>query len=205
MLPLSYLGAATLGAVLTNRLNPDIGQQTNVIFLAKGPIHYDFVLPIDAQTRAAFSGVNYPPLTQTDAQTLIIGWGAEAFYTTTGSYRDISGSAIWRGIFGDNGVIRMDVSGPLRTDHTLRKISLTDAQYRRFLNALVTSFEGVDALPNIGFTSTDAFFPAKKEFNILNTCNVWIGEVLRSAGVQFGMWTPLPLSVTLSHRLYHPT
>ncbi|MBQ0765923.1 MAG: DUF2459 domain-containing protein, partial [Sulfitobacter litoralis] len=53
-----------------------------------------------------------------------------------------------------------------------------------------------------GYTQTDGFFEAKGTFHILRTCNVWIGERLREAGIRFGIWTPMPLSVSLSFDLY---
>jgi uncharacterized protein (TIGR02117 family) len=138
-----------------------------------------------------------------DAQTLIIGWGAQTFYTTISGYQDITAKAVWRGFFGDSSVIRMDITGALPAGHGLPAIRMSDAQYSRFLEAVLGSFNASSPTLRGGFTPTDAFFPAKGQFHILNACNVWIGAMLRSAGVRFGRWTPLPLSVTLSHRLFH--
>jgi uncharacterized protein (TIGR02117 family) len=204
VIPLSYIGAAGIGGIIVNGPTSDTGQKTRVIYLAKGPIHYDFVLPLDAQTRAAFSNVDHAPLSETDAQNLVIGWGAETFYTAIGSYSDLTGKAIWRAAFGDTSVIRMDVTGALVPDHGLRHITVSETQYDMFLAAILASFDGQSPILRGGFTPTDGFYPAKGRFHILRTCNVWIGAMLRHAGVRFGVWTPLPLSVTLSHRIYHP-
>jgi hypothetical protein len=42
------------------------------------------------------------------------------------------------------------------------------------------------------------FYEANSHFSIFRTCNVWIAEVLRGAGVPMGIWTPTPYSVSLS-------
>ncbi|MDG1354287.1 MAG: TIGR02117 family protein [Sulfitobacter sp.] len=193
-----------LGGILSNSLQPDTGQRTQVIYLAKGPIHYDFVLPLDQRTLAAFSTIAYAPFNEENAEHLIIGWGTETFYTTIGGYNDLTGKAIWRAAFGDTSVVHMDVTGALYPDHGLRKITMSDAQYDRFLTEIRNSFDGQSPILRGGFTQTDAFYPAKGKFHILRTCNVWVGSMLRGAGLRFGVWTPLPLSVTLSHRLYQP-
>ncbi len=182
---------------------PDFSTRSHAVYLINGPIHYDFALPLNDDVRTALSALNYAALDDADAQTLIIGWGAHTFYTTIGSYSDVSGSAVWRGIFGDASVMRVDVTGHVPENHSLPRILLTDLEYQRFLQALADSFADTTPSPQSGHTATDAFFPAKGTFNILQTCNVWVGQILRRSGVPFGIWTPLPLSVTLSHRLHH--
>ena len=49
-----------------------------------------------------------------------------------------------------------------------------------------------------GFSGTDAFFEAQGRFHIFRTCNTWVGAMLRQAGLPFGTWTPLPLSVRIA-------
>lgn len=53
------------------------------------------------------------------------------------------------------------------------------------------------------FGLTDAFYEAEGRFNVLNTCNVWIGHMLRRAGLDFGAWTPTPQSVAFSARWFN--
>ena len=75
------------------------------------------------------------------------------------------------------------------------------------LDSIWDSFEhngtgAPDRLAIEGYTPTDGFYAAKGRFDLLRTCNVWIGERLRDAGLRFGRWTPMPLSVSLSFDLY---
>ena len=131
------------------------------------------------------------------------GWGAHAFYTTTGSYSDISASAVLRGIFGDSAVMRVDVLPALAEAGPWTTLHLSRPEYEALLSAITKSFaltpDGTaQMLDHPGFTSTDRFFEAQGHFNILNTCNVWVGEMLRTAGQDFGAWTPAPFSISLS-------
>ena len=174
-----------------------------MVLLINGPIHYDFILPLDQITRDSFADLNLPINSFPQAENLVIGWGAEGFYTTVGGYRDVSFSAVGRGIFGDRSVMRVDLAGAIPADLGLRSIAMTERQYRAFLAAIKDSFADTQPFLTGTFTPTDAFYPAKGRFHILSTCNVWAGKMLRAAGIRFGIWTPLPLSITLSHALYH--
>ena len=204
-----YLVAAIIGAVVPGPSDPDSGAGTREVLLVSGPIHYDLLLPLDTLSAARFAplipkGIN---LAHPEAEWLVIGWGAQDFYAQTPTYRDLSLSTLWRGIIGDNSVLRVDIIGAIRDDLPLRRLKLTESNYARLLGNIMGTLQvGPDGLPvrldGAGFTPTDGFFMAKGRFNILRTCNVWIGEQLRAAGLRFGLWTPMPLSVSLSFDLY---
>ena len=202
--PLLYVLAAVAGALLPAGTPPSAPQHE--IALIAGPIHYDLLLPLDATTRARFgwlapTGI---ALDHPEARWLVLGWGARDFYTTVGSYSDVTARAVWRGLTGDSAVMHVSLAGPLDSI-PVRRLNLDDTQYARLFDAIEASFArgpATQPLPVPGLSAHDRFYPAKGRFNLFNTCNVWIGEVLRTAGVRFGRWTPLPLSVSLSHILY---
>ncbi|WP_258292993.1 DUF2459 domain-containing protein [Pseudosulfitobacter koreensis] len=204
VLLLSYPGAAIIGALIPSGGSVDAAAPTRQVLLIAGPIHYDFILPLDAETHAAFADLPgaVDLMGVVGAQNLLVGWGARDFYTTVGTYGDVTARATWRGAIGDTSVMRLDVVGAVPPSLDLRSLRMTEAQYARFLSALRASFDGAAPLENPGFTATDLFYPAVGRFNLLTTCNVWVGGMIRAAGLRFGSWTPLPLSVSLSHWLY---
>lgn len=203
----AYLIGAAIGALLPGP-RADIpasgGPPGREILLISGPIHYDFLLPLDPHTRARFAfletaGYPLPPW----AEWLVIGWGAKGFYTTVGAYSDISAAALWRGITGDAPVMHVELAGPLRDGLPLHRLSLTTAQYSALLDAIAASFaRPLHRLETPGFSQTDAFFAATGRFDIFRTCNTWISHMLRTAGLPFGAWTPTPYAVTLSLRRF---
>jgi uncharacterized protein (TIGR02117 family) len=204
VLILSYPCAAIVGALVPSGRTADTGTPNHQVLLIAGPIHYDFILPLDDMTRTTFADLPDAALMMdmNGAQNLLIGWGAHDFYTTVGNYGDVTARAAWNGLTGDTSVLRLDVVGAVPATLDLRSFAMTDTQYARFLTALRATVRGDAPLANSGFTATDLFYPATGHFNAFRTCNVWIGEMVRAAGLRFGRWTPLPLSVSLSHRLY---
>ncbi|MDM8164873.1 TIGR02117 family protein [Roseovarius sp.] len=209
----AYLLAAVAGALIPGPLQdaPETAGPPVTIRLVSGPIHYDFLLPLTPETRAAFAPLarHGLPLDAPGAAWLIVGWGAREFYTTTGSYADLSAAAIWRSFTGDASVLRVDVAGPLRAGLDLPALALTAGQYSQLLAAISGSFRHDETgapipLATPGFGPTDRFFAAHGRFDILRTCNTWVAAMLRAAGLRFGAWTPTPYAVTLSLARFAP-
>lgn len=205
---LLYLIAALVGAVIPHRTDLPLGDRLVKIYLLRGPIHYDFLLPNTAETREqlGFLGKTGIDLANPAAKWIMIGWGGQDFYTTIGTYKDVSARAVWRGVTGDASVMRVSLAGDLRPDAPVLPLRLGRRAYVRLLDNITASFaEGArtEPLNHPGFSPHDKFYPAKGRFHIFRTCNVWIGEMLRGSGVRFGLWTPAPFAVTFSHWLFH--
>lgn len=198
-LVLGYLAAGLAGALWpaggSHATEPGRGRV--IVGLLAGPIHYDFLLPATPEVRARFAFAEGAGVAVTHPGTrwIVAGWGAEAFYTTVGTYADINLTAVRRGILGDRAVLRLGVAGqvdPVGIDW----IDMSDAQFAGLVDSIASEVPGGAAPVLTGDRS--AFFPARGPFHLLRTCNVWVGERLRGAGLPFGRWTPTTRAVQLS-------
>ncbi|WP_371155503.1 DUF2459 domain-containing protein [Jannaschia sp. 2305UL9-9] len=169
---------------------------TTDIYLVGSAIHYDFLLPATPDVRQAFAFAADAGVPVAGADWILVGWGARQFYTATGGYGDMRPGPVWRAVTGDASVLRVDAFGPLDLSGQQR-VRLNEAQVSALVTAIVGSTTG-QLVPDTGFTATDAFFVGRGRFHLLRTCNVWIGEMLRAAGLPFGRWTPTPAAVRLS-------
>lgn len=196
-----YLGAAVVGALVPGRsaaAEPGGGGTVRIGLIAS-PIHFDLLLPLTPTTREgfAFAAAAGVPLSHPEAVWLVAGWGSAAFYTTTAQLSDISAATTLRAATGDAAVLRLDVAGALPPGLPVTWLALSPGQAKALSAAIAAEATG-PALPIPGFTDTDAFFPAQGRFHLIRTCNVWVGERLRAAGLRFGAWTPTPQAVRLS-------
>lgn len=205
---LGYLAAAAVGGLWSNGNTASTGEYR--IGLVIGPLHTDILIPLTpaVKTRLGFAIADGVPLDAPGAEWLLVGWGARAFYTTTGTYADITARATFRGITGDSAVIRLDAIGRINDFTDIPLIETDAVQFAALLDIIATSFAQGDtgpptALDQPGFTASDQFYPAAGPFNILNTCNVWVGDVLGAAGIPFGRWTPTPYAMQLSLWRFH--
>ncbi|MCF2904876.1 TIGR02117 family protein [Octadecabacter sp. CECT 8868] len=198
-----YFGVALLGAFAPQSPRAGVGDAPTdrEIILVAGLIHYDILLPVDDATLTNFGFLENAgvPLRHPLVRWLAVGWGSEAFYTTTGSYSSLSASTVLKAATGDVGVMRFEVTGALPVHPRLRRIRVSEAQLTALRASILSDLNATrTALPLSGFTQTDVFFPAAGRFNVLRTCNVWISDKLADAGLTIGAWTPTPYAVTVS-------
>ncbi len=197
------------GLIPANKDNPHAPGSIDVLLVGR-KIHYDILLPANLQTRSAlrFTANGGVPVDHPGVEWFLIGWGAKQFYTSAGSYSDVKATAVLRAITGDDAVMRVDVLGQLHFNAPVQRLSLTHVQYNALLASLTESFTRdnfgqAQVLDHPGFTDTDRFFHANGHFSALRTCNVWLGDQLRNAGVRFGVWTPTIWSFGMSLQEHH--
>lgn len=173
------------------------------IGLIHGLIHYDLVLPMDDTLRQDFAFAG-PTVQEPQAEWLLVGWGAEGFYTATGTYSEMSLKTAWASATGDAAVLRVEVAGEISQDYqNITWLGLSQSQYDALLNGVLSDFDRDASGQPIrhsapGFTLTDSFWEAKGSFSILNTCNQWIARQFSAAGIPFGRWTPTIQAVDLT-------
>ena len=197
---LLYLSAAAVGGVVRGPVVPfpDAADEVEIGLLF-GPIHVDFLLPATPETRRAlgFAREAGVPVDHNGVAHFIVGWGAEQFYTTAGTFADVSLNATLRAVTGDASVLRIDVTGDLPPGFEMPRVRLSPAQYEALLAAISDTVAG-SALHGAGFTDSDGFLAAAGRFHIFRTCNTWVSDMLRAAGVEMGLWTPTPYALRLS-------
>lgn len=209
LIPFLYTVAASLGAVVPGPQAQFDGGPPQRIALVRGPIHYDFLLPANDRLRQsfAFAEAQGVPVLNPAVRWLVVGWGSRAFYTATGTYADLRLATVLTAATGDSATLHLDVAGDVSSIPDILYIDVNETQLAALEAAILASLTRDDQgrpvpLPVPPFGATDAFYAAEGHFSILTTCNVWIGQMLRQAGVSFGIWTPLPQSVAFSARWF---
>jgi hypothetical protein len=129
----------------------------------------------------------------------MVGWGAEDFYTTVGSYADISFGATWKGVTGDRSVLRLEAFGRVRAD-AIEWLRLSSEEFDALTASIRADVAPGERTIDVPGRPGSAFFASAEPFHLFRTCNVWVGEKLRAAGLPFGRWTPTTWAVRLSLR-----
>lgn len=203
--PVFYVLAGFAGAVAPGPVAQVGGAPTEVIGLARGPIHYDILLPLTPETRDAFGFAMAQglPMDHRQAEWLVLGWGADGFYTTVGTYSHVTPGVVWRGVTGDAAVLRLDLAGDVSTVQGLRWLEVSAAQIAALRQVALAEFDRDAAgqpiaIPPAPWGQTHVFYRARGRFHLLHTCNAWVGEALRAAGIAQGLWTPTTQALSLS-------
>jgi uncharacterized protein (TIGR02117 family) len=198
---LLYIAAAlVLGAIPVNRDFQPAADGVAIAVCSNG-VHTDFVLPVKTEEvdwSAVFPPVHYP-VDVTGFDHIGIGWGDLDFYRSTPSWSDFDTGTALSALTG-LGPAALHVQyrpGPGTTEDC-RRAEISIPQYRalsKYIGATMAS-PGWPAAP--GYGATDLFYRAQGRFSLFKSCNVWVGQGLKAAGLPTGLWTPFSFQV-LSH------
>ena len=79
-----------------------------------------------------------------------------------------------------------------------RSLTIGVPQYRALAGYIGSTMASPGWPAAAGYGATDIFYPAHGRFSLIKSCNVWVGEGLKAAGLPTGLWTPFAFQV-LNH------
>jgi uncharacterized protein (TIGR02117 family) len=204
-IPALYLLAALVGGLIPVNASwrePDDGI---TIYLASNGIHVDLVLPANAQ------GLDWRPLVPksdfasvpVDASWVAFGAGERRVYLETPTWSDLSPKTAIIALTGGERVMHVEwVRDPT---YSARAIRLTPEQYRRLWAGIRAGF-ALDAdgkpikIDHPGYGERDAFYHGVGKANAIHTCNQWVADRLRIAGVEAPLWSPFVQALVWRYR-----
>lgn len=208
-LPALYLLAALIGALIPlNRDWREAGAGTTVYLRSNG-IHTDIVMPAVAEGldwRPYFPARDFgdPP-----AETHWFGFGAgeRHAYLETPTWGDITPRTLWSALAGGERVLHVDRTEVPGDD--LVAIRLRPEEYRRLWAAIRASLalspQGrPQRIDHRGYGPDDAFYRTVGRASAINTCNQWVADQLRLAGIKVSLWAPFPAGLRWRYRAAPP-
>ena len=113
--------------------------------------------------------------------------------------RDDVATVIERTLQGGPRVLHVDYVGS--PAYAQREIRLRPEEYRRLWASIRAGFKlDADGQPvridHAGYGPADAFYEGVGKASALATCNQWVAERLRLAGVKAPLWTPFVQGLT---------
>ena len=208
-LPLAYALAAVVGGLVSvNRdwVEPAGGTS---IYLASNGVHIDLLLPVVAEGVDWRRTVDPADAARPPAHPrfVAVGMGDREVYLNTPNWSDVSARTLVHALTGGSRV--MHVEWVDDAAYATRQLRLTPDQYRRLAAAIAGGFRrGKDHRPVLldhpGYRSDDRFYAGVGRASAINSCNQWIADMLRLAGVKAPAWSPLPEGLVHRYRPMTP-
>ena len=203
--PLLYLTAALAGSLVPVNRGWDEPADGVTVYLANNGIHGDIVMPVKAQ------GLDWAPLVpksdfaapDPDARWVAFGAGEQRVYLDTPTWWDIRPRTIWAALMGGHRVMHVEwVTSPAYADRAIR---LRPEEYRRLWAAVRTDFDldengRPERIDHPGYGRGDAFYRARGKASAIRTCNTWVADKLRLAGVETSLWPPFVQGLVWRYR-----
>jgi uncharacterized protein (TIGR02117 family) len=204
-IPLLYLLAALVGGFVPLNSTWREPAEGTTVYLRSNGVHVDIVMPAQAQ------GLDWRPyfpvrdFAKAPSRPRWFGFGAgeRRVYLDTPTWADITPRTLWSAVAGGERVLHVD--SRVVPGEDLVAIRLRPEEYRRLWAAVRAQFVldqngKPQRLPFGGYGADDAFYEARGRANAVNTCNQWVSDQLRIAGVKVSAWTPFPVGLRWRYR-----
>ena len=173
--------------------------QNITIYILTNGVHTDIVVPIktadkDWSKEISFKNVVKP---DTNARWVAFGWGDKGFYLNTPTWAELKFSVAFKAAFAlSSSAIHATFYNSLQESSSCKKIQISRQQYVRLMRYIDNSLEKdangvvINIKTNANYDDHDAFYEAKRRYNLFYTCNTWANNALKACGQKACLWTP---------------
>lgn len=203
-----FLLSAFLLSVWTVKKEPGTSTDVAIYILTNGD-HTDIVVPVKNQVTDWSKEMSYQNTTgrDTTAKYLAIGWGDKGFYLNTPTWSQLKFSTAFKAAFAlSTSAIHATYYQTMPENNDCKKIMISNSQYKRLIAFVDSSFKRdvagnvINIKTNANYGDSDAFYEAKRKYNMFYTCNTWANNALKACGQTACMWTPFDRGIFYHYR-----
>ncbi|WP_108790237.1 TIGR02117 family protein [Erythrobacter sp. Alg231-14] len=170
-------------------------ERTIEIMVGSNGIHTEIAMPLvtrEKDWRTTFSiediRVGTRPYTH-----VAVSWGERAFFLETPEWTDLTVTTAVNAMTGGEAVLHVAYYVRPAASNDYRVLRLRESEYRALVQSIESQLVEADNRETIpGYSWHDVFYSAHGTYHIGNTCNQWTSDQLAAAGVNVGIWSPLP-------------
>ncbi|SHK85996.1 TIGR02117 family protein [Hymenobacter psychrotolerans] len=201
------IAAVGLSAVPVGQRGRSAPDAIEAYILSNG-VHTDIVVPVRSTHIDWTQQIRYAdtPAADSSMQYVGFGWGDKGFYLDTPTWAELKPSTAFKAMFwlGESAIHATFHHKPTEGPDCVR-IYLSPAQYEQLIDFIKTSFDydakgRVEHIRGHSYGQYDAFYEAKRTYNLFYTCNSWANEALKAAGQRAAFWTPFDAGIFWHYR-----
>ena len=200
---LAYIAILLIGLIPVN--NDFVPAENGVtIYVISNAVHADIIVPCENEVfnwNEPFGTTDFVG-DVTGESHVAIGWGDRGFFLETQTWDDFKlSTAVNALLVPSECCLHVSYTRP---DYYLNPtaVTISNEQYKTLVEFIDGSFkkdanEKFIQIEGEAYSTNDAFFTAKGNYHMFNTCNSWVGRALKSAGVRVPWLSPMPKSPML--------
>jgi uncharacterized protein (TIGR02117 family) len=205
---LLYLLSAFLFSIWAVKKETVTSNDVAIYILTNGD-HTDIVVPAKNDITDWSREISYKNTVSGDTtgKYLAIGWGDKGFYLSTPTWADLKFSTAFKAAFAlSTSAIHATYYEAMPESNDCKKIMISNEQYKRLVAFVDSSFkrdaEGkvINIKTNAYYDKNDAFYEAKRKYNMFYTCNTWANNALKASGQTACVWTPFDRGIFYHYR-----
>ena len=203
---LLYFAAAIIGSVIPINTDPEEGNIS--IYLRTNGMHTDFIFPLrnSVMDWSKIADPSHSLSKREDFQYVSFGWGDLDFYRKTPEWEDVRFPVAFQAVFlPTDSALHVEFMQAIRFYQPTIKLEITEEQYRKLSMYVTESFEKntaeeIKPVADLHYNQNDAFYPAERSLNFFYTCNTWVNNGLKDAGLRACLWTPFEEGIFYQYR-----
>ena len=201
-----YLVVALMGALIPVGGSDTSSDKTREILIRSNGIHLEIVLK-DGELGPLRDDIN-PAIPAVWADYWAFGWGERDFFLNTPTWADFD---LWTGVnsilWQDDVLLRVQPVGGRPTGPQVRELAVTEEEYDAVVGFIRSSIRWTDdgkivpvfdAEPQphgSAYDPSGIFIEARGTYSMFYTCNEWVNDGLKHAGIGGALWSPFPQGV----------
>lgn len=202
-----YLAVAiAASAIPVNRDQPQGGEIT--IYLRTNGMHTSFVFPLrnDIMDWDEFTTPMHTLSKSPNYQYISFGWGDLKFYRNTPEWSDVKFPVAFQAVFLSNpSAMHVEFHQILRHNQPTISVKISKEQYMKLVQYVSDSFQSdmagnIKPVSGLHYNDNDAFYHANRSLHFFYTCNTWVNEGLKKAGLRACLWTPFDEGIFYQYR-----
>lgn len=198
-----YFTLAIIGMALPSGRKYVKEDEGVTIYLRSDGIHTDFVLPVKSSVKdwssdLLYTNVNVPDSTR---DWVSFGWGDKNFFLKTPSWNDLTFATAITALSytGESAIHNVFLFQPQKSPEC-KELTISVSQYSKLVQFIERSYvrnkkRGVELIKGGAYWDNDAFYESSGTYGAFTTCNTWISNGLKEAGLPSCLWTPFSLGI----------
>ena len=177
-------------------------------YILSNGVHTDIVVPVRTPQIDWTQQISYADTPAADSSMRYVGfgWGDKGFYLDTPTWAELKASTAFKAMFwlGESAMHTTFHDQPIEGPNCVR-IYMSPAQYAILIDFIRKSFDydaqgQVEHIKGHSYSRYDAFYEAKRTYNLFYTCNSWANAALKSTGLRAAYWTPFDAGIFWHYR-----
>ncbi|MCM4159792.1 TIGR02117 family protein [Antarcticibacterium flavum] len=169
------------------------------IYLVSNGMHTDIVVPLRTPMEDWTKTVKPEHTLSNSSKYKYVGfgWGDLGFYANTPRWEDLTLDTGFKALFLKTpAAMHVTFHHTLIVDEDTKVLFITTEEYSKLSHYIKNTFEP-DAetgqsqpVAGLHYSHDDVFYKARGSLHLFNTCNTWVNNGLKQAGLEACLWTP---------------
>ncbi len=200
-----YLIFSILLSLIPVNKSVDLNGEIDIYIKSNG-VHLDIILPLKNDIKDWNNVLSIDSSFTSSFNYVSFGWGDREFYINTPEWSDLTvRTAVNAMFFNSQSAIHVDYCRNINVNDNCKLIQVNIEQYKLIIGFIENSFRRdidrvVIPIAGIRYHSFDSFYEAKRSFHLFYTCNTWVNECLKNAGLRACVWTPFERGVLFHYK-----